>query len=287
MEPSQGFYRFQIGSINATAILDGTLTVPAALYGANVPPEDVANYLGSYNLSGELAVVPNTNLLLDTGQARILVDTGLGSYSLPGLQGNAGKLRDTLAYLGVEPDSIDIVFLTHAHPDHIGALTDGAGNPTFRNARHLLHQRDWNFWTGPIPDDPTTAFFFQVAAEQLVPLADHIERFTGVIEIAPGIRTVEAFGETPGHTGLLIESGNERLFNMGDSAAHYKISFERPDWISGVWVNPEQGLETKERLLDWVASERIKTFAAHHPFPGLGYVVRDPQAKRWVWTPAS
>lgn len=285
MSTSQGFYRFRIGSIHATAILDGTLTVPAALYGVNVAPEEVAAYLGSYNLPGDLAVVPNNALLLDTGNARILIDTGLGSYSLPGLEGNAGKLRGSLAHLGVEPDSIDIVFLTHAHPDHIGGLIDGAGQPSFRNARYLLHQRDWDFWTGQAPTDPGTAFFFQVAAEQLLPLADRIERFTGAIEIAPGIRTVEAFGETPGHTGLLIESAGERLFNLGDSAAHYKIAFERPDWVSGVWVSPEHALETKNRLLDWIASERIKTFAAHHPFPGLGYVARDTQAKRWVWTP--
>lgn len=285
MSTSQGFYRFRIGTIDATAILDGTLTVPAALYGVNVPPEEVAAYLGSYNLPRELAVVPNTTLLLDTGNARILVDTGLGPYTLPGLEGDAGKLRATLEDLGVEADSITIVFLTHAHPDHIGGLTDGAGQPTFRNARHLLHQRDWDFWTGQAPANPDTAFFFQVAAENLLPLADRIERFTGEIEIAPGIRTVEAFGETPGHTGLLIESGNERLLNMGDSAAHYKISFERPDWISGVWVDPEQALQTKERLLDWIANERIKTFAAHHPFPGLGYTARNAQAKRWVWAP--
>ncbi|MBC8162693.1 MAG: MBL fold metallo-hydrolase [Roseiflexaceae bacterium] len=285
MNTSQGFYRFRIGTINATAILDGALSVPVALYGVNVAPEEVAAFLGTYNLPPTLALVPNTTLLLDTGQARILVDTGLGHYALPGLEGNAGKLRDTLHSLGVEPDSIDIVFLTHAHPDHIGALVDEAGKPTFRNARHLLHQRDWDFWTGPAPADPNAAFFFQVAAEQLAPLADRIERFTGEIEVVPGIRTVEAFGETPGHTGLLIESGDERMFHMGDAAAHSIISFGQPDWITGVWAAPEQALETRKRLLDWLARERIKTFAPHHPFPGLGVAARDRQGVGWVWTP--
>jgi len=286
MDTPLGFYRFRIGSIDATVILDGTLIVPMALYGVNVTPEAVGDFLASYNLPREMAAVSLSNLLLDTGDTRILIDTGLGFYRLPGLESNAGKLRDTLALLGVEPDSIDVVFLTHAHPDHIGGLTDGAGNPIFRNARHLLHQRDWEFWTGSAPaDDPLMTFFFQIAAEQLVPLADRIERFTGEIEIVPGIRTIEAFGETPGHTGLLIESGGERLFSMGDNAAHHKIAFEQPDWLSGVNIDPEQARQTKERLLDWVAGEQIKTFGDHHPFPGLGRVARNPHGKGWVWTP--
>lgn len=282
----EAFYRFKIGSINATLINDGTLVLPTTFWGANVTPEAVVEFLQGYNLPPEIATVPNTNLLLDTGRERILIDTGLGRYAFPGAAPNSGKLLPTLELLGVTPDSVDTVFLTHGHPDHIGALTDGSGNPTFPNARHLLHQIDWDFWTGDAPaDDPFTAFFFQVAAENLAPLGDRVERFEGEVEIAPGIRTVEAFGHTPGHTGLLIESGGERLLSMGDNASHHKMSFERPDWLSSVEVNPEQARETKERLLDFVATEKIKTFGDHHPFPGLGYVARNPLGKRWVWTP--
>lgn len=205
------------------------------------------------------------------------------------IKAKPGKERDlkaALELIGVTPDSVDTVFLTHAHPDHIGALSDGSGNPTFHNARHLLHQFDWDFWTGTAPTaDPFTTFFFEVAATHLAPLEGRVERFVGEIEIAPGIRTVEALGHTPGHTGLLIESGGERLLSMGDNASHYKMSFERPDWTPSVDVDPAQALETKERLLDLVSSEKIKTFGDHHPFPGLGYVARDPNARRWVWTP--
>jgi glyoxylase-like metal-dependent hydrolase (beta-lactamase superfamily II) len=143
------------------------------------------------------------------------------------------------------------------------------------------------FWTGPAPvDDPLTGFFFQVASEQLLPLADRIERFSGESELVSGVRTVEALGETPGHTGLLIESDDERLFSMGDNATHFKIAFERPEWLSGVNIDPEQARQTKGRLLDWVARERIQTFGDHHPFPGLGFVSRNPLARRWRWTPA-
>lgn len=215
-----------------------------------------------------------------------MIDTGLGAYAYPGDTRNSVKLLPTLELLGVTPDSISTVFLTHAHPDHIGALSDGRGNPTFRNARHFLHQRDWNFWTGKAAtDDPFSTFSFEVAATHLAPLEDRVERFEGEIEVAPGIRTVEAFGHTPGHTGLLIESGGERLLSMGDNASHYKMSFERPDWKMGIDASPEQTSETKERLLDLASSEGVKTFGDHHPFPGLGRVARDASSKRWMWTP--
>jgi glyoxylase-like metal-dependent hydrolase (beta-lactamase superfamily II) len=126
---------------------------------------------------------------------------------------------------------------------------------------------------------------FQVAETHLTPLNDRIERFRGEIEVAPGIRTVAAPGHTPGHTALLIESRGERLLSMGDNAGHHKLSFERPDWTPGVDVDPLQAIATKERLLDLVATERIKVFGDHHPFPGLGYVARDAAARRWVWSP--
>jgi glyoxylase-like metal-dependent hydrolase (beta-lactamase superfamily II) len=281
-----GYYRFEIGDINATVIHDGTFVFPSAVFATNAPAAEIDDFLAGYNLPTASLVLPNTNLLLDTGRERILIDTGLGPYAFPGNERTSGKLLATLDALGIDRDSISTVFLTHAHPDHIGALTDTEGTPTFRNARHLLHHSDWDFWTGAPPAaDPFTSFMFQVAETHLTPLNDRIERFRGEIEVAPGIRTVEAPGHTPGHTALLIESRGERLLSMGDNAGHHKLSFERPDWTPGVDVDPLQAIATKERLLDLVATERIKVFGDHHPFPGLGYVARDAAARRWVWSP--
>jgi hypothetical protein len=119
-----GYYRFEIGDINATVIHDGTFVFPSAVFATNAPAAEIDDFLAGYNLPTASLVLPNTNLLLDTGRERILIDTGLGPYAFPGNERTSGKLLATLDALGIDRDSISTVFLTHAHPDHIGALTD-------------------------------------------------------------------------------------------------------------------------------------------------------------------
>ena len=50
---------------------------------------------------------------------------------------------------GAPSGSIDFVFCTHMHVDHVGwntRLENGKWVPTFPNAKHLFVQREWDFW---------------------------------------------------------------------------------------------------------------------------------------------
>src|SRR5262245_671710 len=64
--------------------------------------------------------------LLRSQGRTILVDTGMGStVTNPGAVamftgGADGHLLEELQAVGVRPDDIDTVFLTHLHPDHVG-----------------------------------------------------------------------------------------------------------------------------------------------------------------------
>jgi metal-dependent hydrolase (beta-lactamase superfamily II) len=57
----------------------------------------------------------------------------------------------SLKAVGINPDGIEIVLISHAHPDHIGGLFDAEGNLAFPNARPVA-QREWNHWmaAGPL-----------------------------------------------------------------------------------------------------------------------------------------
>ena len=64
---------------------------------------------------GGTSSVTGANFLLEDGQTRILVDCGL-------LQGVAGADEDNAQKFPYDPKTIDFLFLTHAHMDHIGKV---------------------------------------------------------------------------------------------------------------------------------------------------------------------
>ena len=57
-----------------------------------------------------------------------------------------GKLPDNLRAIGVPPEQIETIFITHLHPDHSNGLIDDAGNAVFPNAEIVLHETEARFW---------------------------------------------------------------------------------------------------------------------------------------------
>jgi glyoxylase-like metal-dependent hydrolase (beta-lactamase superfamily II) len=135
-------YRFQIGKFQCTAVSDGTLTYapptfppPAALLFANAPKEELEETLREHKLQPEQWVEWISSyicLVVDTPECRVLVDTGAD-----GLAPTTGKLQENLKAEGISSEEIDMVLLTHGHPDHIGGNTDADGKPAFPNARFV------------------------------------------------------------------------------------------------------------------------------------------------------
>jgi glyoxylase-like metal-dependent hydrolase (beta-lactamase superfamily II) len=76
-----------------------------------------------------------TPMVVNTGQELILFDTGNGeSGFVPRPQG--GWLAAQLAPAGFKAEQIDVVVLSHGHPDHIGGVMEN-GEPLFPNARYV------------------------------------------------------------------------------------------------------------------------------------------------------
>lgn len=90
--------------------------------------------------------------------------------------------------------------------------------------------------------------------------------------LVDGLEIVDAAGHTPGQLGFLISSGGEALLHFADVANHHVLAFARPDWPFAFDVQPEVAAETRRRLLDRAAADRLRVFGAHMPFPALGHV---------------
>src|SRR6266511_3283566 len=136
---------FPAGVLECVAVSDGELPIPPAMLFANAQTEELGQALGE-ELDERGMVVGRFNPLVVRGpEALVLLDTGFGLFApAPG----AGQLLDSLRAEGIEPDQVNVVVITHAHPDHLGGLVVD-GEPVFATARHVILGAEWEFWTSP------------------------------------------------------------------------------------------------------------------------------------------
>ena len=274
-------YRFQVGTFQCSCISDGTFDYPPEDFVAAVPTERFQEELQARHLPTDHITSPYTSLLIDTGSHKVLIDTGAGFAP------TNGHLLENLRAAGVAPTDIDTVILTHGHADHIGGNLDAEARPAFPNARYVMAQAEWEFWTGApnlgpmLVAEPLKHLLIATAQRNLPPLRRQIDLVDGEIEIVPGIQAIPAPGHTPGHIALLITSGDQQLLHLADTVLH-PILVEHPDWYPRVDLLAEQAVATKRRLLDRPAADKLLTFVYHFaPFPSLGYVVAGGAAWQW------
>ena len=230
-------YRFKVGDFQCVAVSDGTHTYapptfppPAIFLFTNAPRERLEQTLREHNLYPEEWaewVSPYICLAVNTGQHQVLVDTGAD-----GLGPNTGKLVQNLKAVGIAPEDIDTVIITHGHPDHIGGNTDSEGRPTFRNARYVMWHDEWHFWTSEQAetklDEHVKEILLKFAHKNLPPIQGQLELVDHETEIVSGIRALAAPGHTPGHMALAISSGGEQLLCVSDAVLH-SIHLEQPE----------------------------------------------------------
>jgi len=277
-------YRFKLGTFECMAVRDGTHAYPyVPAWFINAPEKHLEQVLRENNLNPEQYVSPFTCLVINTGQHRVLVDTGAG-----GFEPTTGKLISNLQAEGIVPEKIDTVILTHGHPDHIGGNTDSAGKPAFPNARYVMWKDEWDFWISEpsltelnIPED-IKAILLASARKNLPPIHGQLDLFDHETEIVPGIQVIAAPGHTPGHMALTITSDSEQLLYISDGVLH-PIHLEQPDWYSCFDFAPKQTVTTRRRLLKLAAAEKALVHAFHFPFPGLGHVIQ--KGAGWQWQP--
>ena len=141
-----GSFRFEIGEFDYASVSDGALNYPPESFFANVPLERVEEALRERNLPTAQIMTPYTCLFIDTGEHRVMVDTGAGELGahatdvFPGLDHSTsvtGLLPENLRAAGIGHLEIDTVIITHAHPDHVGGTLDETGELVFSNAHYL------------------------------------------------------------------------------------------------------------------------------------------------------
>ncbi|MBL0936383.1 MAG: MBL fold metallo-hydrolase [Rhizobiaceae bacterium] len=275
-----GFCTFKLGDFQVTTILDGGRPSegPHPTFGEDQEAGAVAELMEANFLPADQFVNGFAPVVIDTGSEKILFDTGLGEG---GRANGLGLLRERMQAAGHQPDEIDVVVLTHFHGDHIGGLME-AGAPAFANARYVAGQAEYDFWTAPERAEGQTANAAKAVEANVVPLAENMTFLADGDEVASGINAVAAFGHTPGHLAFSVESGGRRLMLTADTSNHYVASLMRPDWHVRFDMDKEMAVETRKRIFDQIATERIPFIGYHMPFPAVGFVEKIDLGYRYV-----
>ena len=271
------FHRFKIGTMAATIVSDGPLTLhaPEKIF---IGPEHaaMADQLRAHGQATDRVRVEQNCLLIETAGKKVLFDNGLGSAKLYGP--DSGVLLDSFRQAGIAPSEIDAVVLTHAHSDHCWGTMADDGTPNFPNATLYLSQAELDYWSDAGSDSRSKRSIAGFE-KHILPLRDRIRLIRDEEEFLPGIHALATPGHTPGHMAYLFDGG---WCLTGDVAFHDPISYRFPEAESVYDTDRELGKQTRHRLLDRLVTDQLAIVGYHHPWPGLGRLERAGGTFRFV-----
>ncbi|NVK34490.1 MAG: MBL fold metallo-hydrolase [Rhodobacteraceae bacterium] len=270
------YSRFMLGDLEITTLLDGEAfsEEPQKTFGMNVDSAEFArvseaNFLPTDNFFNFF-----TPTLINTGKELILFDTGLGEGARPG----RGRTMSALEAAGYTPDQVDVVVLTHMHPDHILGLMEN-GMPAYPNARYVTGSKEYNFWSAQDPESNGVA---KLVASHMTPLAEKTTFLDDGGSVVSGITAMAAEGHTPGHMTYMLESSGKQLLLAADTANHFVWSLGYPDWEVRFDMDKAMAAKTRRKVLSMLASDKIPFSGYHMPFPAVGFIEANGNGFRFV-----
>ncbi|MGT2438426.1 MBL fold metallo-hydrolase [Bradyrhizobium betae] len=289
-----GFYRYKVGAYECTSINDGARTFPMPdKFVVNVPKDEaLAAGEASYMPKG-MVTVPFNPQLINTGSKLVLIDTGNGVANLEPSKGAVGRTLQNLAAAGIDPKSIDVVLLSHLHPDHTNGIRLADGALAFPNAEIMVPGKDWEFWTSgdnaaKAESNGMMKNYFANVKKTFAGLESKVTKFEWGKEVAPGITSIATPGHTPGHTSFAVASGDAKVLIQSDVTNIPEFFLRNPDWH--VMFDNDAGLaqETRHKFYDMAAAEKATVIGFHFTFPSVGHVEKDGAKYRLIpsaWNP--
>ncbi len=209
------------------------------------------------------------------GREKIIVDTGAPDpeqafknhpYSKPEPRKPDQEFAAQLARVGVKPEEIEIVVLTHLHWDHVGGVT------IFPNAEFIVSDEELRFALDPVP-----CLYLAYEAPQLGMEPEFlkvIERIRTINlkekEIAQGVRVIPLTGHTPGSMGVVVETEKGPHVIAGDAAPRYGNLRGAPEegqafLMSGIYTDMVAMWKSFELIDEIVKHDFLKVIPGHDP----------------------
>ena len=182
----------------------------------------------------------------------ILFDAGLGEMG-------HGQTIAGMAELGLTPDSISELYITHFHGDHIGGMV-ADGKPVFANAEVYTGAVEYKAWIEEMPEEKNG---LQRAAMEAY--KEHLHLFEFGDTLTHGIVALDAVGHTPGHTAF--EKGE--LLIIGDLMHGAALQLEHPEFSGNYDMDKAQAAASRERLINYAKEKHLIMAGMHLPEPAF------------------
>ena len=207
----------------------------------------------SLNMPNGIPATVSTFLVKVDGKY-ILFDAGLGAFG--------GQLMNRLAALGVNPDSIGLIYLTHFHVDHIAGLIakDNAGNDTkaFKKASIYAGKVEYDAWMNDIPKN-------DLQKNVMAIYKDNLHLFAFGDTLPHNVLALDAVGHTPGHTAFQMAN----LLVIGDLMHGYALQKDHPEINSNYDMDKAKSIESRKRIMQYARDNKLLMAGMHLPPPGF------------------
>ena len=286
-KPAPGFYRFKVGAFEVTVVSDGPLNLgpPSGEVFKGLSKEKMTHILSNNFLPTDNVALEQNTVVVNTGKHLVLFDTGTGP-AVKAFGPNAGHQLANLKAAGIDPKSVDVIALTHAHADHCFGIMTEAGKRNFPKAQIYMAQNELEFWTDESKaGNDMMKMMVGGARKNLLPNRDRMVYVKDGQEIVPGIQAMLTPGHTVGHVSYVITSQGQSLLNTGDVCHHHIISTEKPRVPLSFDTDGAQGVASRLKVFDMASSTRTPIVAYHFPWPGVGFIAKQGDACRYFATP--
>jgi len=276
----------KIGDIDCTIFRDTMFKYLAKDFFINASEEELNQALNKYHIPSGNIPSPFSPILIQQGDKKILIDTGIGFTEKPVIvRGNPvlfkGRLQELLQQENIKREDITDIIITHFHPDHIGGIYSEDGQLNFPNARFHTHEDEWNYWHSSQSENQPEQFkyFIEKNITKLKEQNLHLIK-DDFIELLPGITTIKTDGHTPGQIAVIVHSQKQHLLYISDAFLH-PLHVERLDWQTNYDLDHEKAKRSRIKLLELAYKDNMIVNAFHFDFPGLGTI--DNHNNNWIW----
>jgi glyoxylase-like metal-dependent hydrolase (beta-lactamase superfamily II) len=290
MSKGSGVYRYKMGDYEIIQLMDGARTFPIAdQFIANVSKDEAIKAAAAAYMPEGKVTIPFSPMLINTGSKLVLIDTGNGLGAHAATKGAVGQARMNMEAAGFDPKQVDIVIISHFHGDHIGGLKNADGTPAFPNAEIKVPAVEQTFWADDANQSKANGFNkAQFANVHKMMAGIKATPYDGGKEVAPGITSIFTPGHTPGHMSFTIASGGKQILVQSDVSNIPSLFLQHPDWHSSFDNDGALAQQTRHKVYDMAAADKLTVVGYHFPYPCVGHVEKDGTGYRLVpvaWDP--